>query len=89
MTILNKSSQRIDELERSLQSSMEHQLTLLQSTLSGLQKRTLSLDPEATLRRGYALVYEGGRIVKGAGELEGGTSVDIRFHDGTVQSTID
>jgi exodeoxyribonuclease VII large subunit len=50
--------------------------------------RTLS--PDATLARGYAIVFDaGGGIVRAAGALAPGERIRTRFHAGEVESTVD
>ena len=50
--------------------------------------RTLS--PDATLARGYAIVFDGkGGIVRAAGDLAPGEKIRTRFHAGEAESTVD
>jgi exodeoxyribonuclease VII large subunit len=49
-----------------------------------------TLSPEATLRRGYALVLDGeGRLVRGVAEARVAGRVRLRLADGEVQATVD
>jgi exodeoxyribonuclease VII large subunit len=87
LTLLSRASQRVDELERVLQSCVAHRLALLQSSVGGLEKRVRALSPESILNRGYAIVYDGGRVVTRAAGVRRGDLLSIRFQDGTVRST--
>jgi exodeoxyribonuclease VII large subunit len=88
LTLLAQVNQRRDELERGILASVSHRIALQKSSLSSLQKRVQLMNPNATLKRGYTLVYAGTELVKTSTELERGDSIDIRFHDGTVRSTV-
>lgn len=79
------------------QTELQHQrqrlMLALQTTISTQQQR-LSHDkallklhePQAVLRRGYALVYAGGRIIKSVGDLANNTAITVRLSDGTVRA---
>jgi exodeoxyribonuclease VII large subunit len=53
-------------------------------------QRTLlqALSPQATLRRGYAIVREQGKIVRGAKGTRSGAIVNIEFHDGGIDAVV-
>jgi exodeoxyribonuclease VII large subunit len=72
---------------------------LLQSTTHRLQQATqhcqllrqqlMSLDPEAVLRRGYALVRQtNGEVVRSAVELVPGQELDIQLAEGEIKVTV-
>jgi len=53
------------------------------------QKRLLeAYDPSAALRRGYALVRSGGRVIKHIVDLEIGATVSLQLSDGSATATI-
>jgi exodeoxyribonuclease VII large subunit len=85
---LRQSSQRIDELTRSLARVGSHYLALTGARVEGLRDRIAALDPSLALKRGYVMVLRGGSIVGSSRVLGAGDSVDLRFHDGTVHSTV-
>jgi exodeoxyribonuclease VII large subunit len=82
--LLRKLSQRVDELDRELSTTLSHQFALLQFSATALHRRVLALNPELALRRGYAIVYKGGGVVDSAGKLDRGDEIDIKFRDGTI-----
>lgn len=52
-------------------------------------RRTLeALSPQATLRRGYAIVRSGNKIVRSKQMLHAKDTIDIEFADGNMQGTI-
>jgi len=43
--------------------------------------------PLATLKRGYAVIYKNGQIVKNSGDIKPGDELSLRLHDGNVIAT--
>ncbi len=85
---LRQSSQRIDELMRSLARAGSHYLALTGAQVAGLRDRIAALDPALALKRGYVIVLRDSRILGSSRELAVDDRVDLRFHDGTVHSTV-
>jgi exodeoxyribonuclease VII large subunit len=81
-------SQRVDELERTLVTTLAHRFTLLHSHATQLHKRLQSLNPDQVLKRGYTMVYREGKIVESARRLHAEDDVNIKFRDGTADSTV-
>jgi exodeoxyribonuclease VII large subunit len=75
-------SQRVDELERTLVITLAHRFTLLHSHATQLH------NPDQVLKRGYTMVYREGKIVESARRLHAGDDVNIKFRDGTADSTV-
>jgi exodeoxyribonuclease VII large subunit len=86
--LLRQRSQRFDELARSLSLSGSHKFAMTSARAQSLQQRLAALDPQLALKRGFAIVYKDGRIVMSKVEVHPHDPVEIRFHDGTVQSII-
>jgi exodeoxyribonuclease VII large subunit len=86
--LLQQCSQRFDELARSLSLSGSHKLAMTSARAQSLHQRLVALDPQLVLKRGYAIVYKEGSIVISKVQVQPEDHVEIRFHDGTVQSTI-
>lgn len=85
---LRQFAQRVDELENKLFSLMSHRLTLTYVKVKALSARLSSINPDSVLRRGYTMVYKQGVVVPSAQGLGPGDDVSIRFHDGSVRSTV-
>jgi len=85
---LRQMSQRVDELERSIGVSVSHLVSLQKANLQSLDRRIRSLSPEAVLRRGYVIVSRDAQVVDCSKKLHRGDRIDLRFHDGTVPSTV-
>ncbi len=65
--------------QRLQQAQYQHQL---------LQEKLVTLDPEAVLRRGYALVKKEGQIATDASRLPPGTELEIQLSKGQIKATV-
>ena len=81
-------SQRLDEMNRTLDRSMGHRFLILQQHILSLQQRISSTNPQTILKRGYVLVTKDGKYVQRAGKLRHEDDVQIRFHDGELPAKI-
>jgi exodeoxyribonuclease VII large subunit len=81
-------SQRLDELQRSLGTSISHRYILVRRDISSFQQRLNSLNPLLVLHRGYAIVEREHGSVGSASALSKGDEVNIRFHDGRKPARI-
>jgi exodeoxyribonuclease VII large subunit len=82
--LVRKFSQRVDELDRSLDISYAHVAQRVHQKYSSLHLQLQALSPGGVLKRGYAIVRKEGRIVSSARLLGTTDLADIQFHDGTV-----
>ena len=57
--------------------------------LDGAYGRLRALSPTSTLERGYAIVRRDGRIVRGSGEVEAGSRVDVELGQGGFGATVE
>ena len=57
--------------------------------LDALEKRLLSLNPENIMKRGFAFVRHGEKLVGSAAELKEGDRINIRFFDGEKSARVD
>jgi exonuclease VII large subunit len=73
---------------RSLARAGSHYLALTGAEVAGLRDRIAALDPALALKRGYVIVLRDSRILGSSRELAVDDRVDLRFHDGTVHSTV-
>lgn len=76
-------------IDRALEAAPRWQ-SLLNERLDAMLRLVRSFDPDAVLRRGYALITDPkGRAKVSAGALKAGDSVIIRLHDGEAGAMID
>ena len=88
LDMIRERSQTVDELDRRLRQMLEHRMGLLRQRTESLAKRTESVDPKLTLKRGFSIVYRDEKIIPAASLLSGNESISIRFHDGTAESIV-
>ncbi len=86
--LLARHSQHLDELTRSMSTSISHLFDLTTARNRGLAERLNALDPRLVLKRGYAIVRKGGKITGKRSGLRPRDTVEIEFTDGNVRSII-
>ena len=47
------------------------------------------MSPQATLKRGYAIVEQQGQVVASIGQVAVGTGIAVRLHDGTLGARVE
>jgi exodeoxyribonuclease VII large subunit len=87
--LIREFSQHVDELDRSLETSVSHAVQIVRQTYKSLQQQLQALNPDSVLRRGYTIVRKEKHVVSRAVSLKSGDEVDIQFHDGTVGVSVD
>lgn len=60
----------------------------IKESLSSTRRIMSVFDPEAALRRGYAIVSKGRTYVTGIGQLKIGDSINVRLADGTIGAKV-
>jgi exodeoxyribonuclease VII large subunit len=76
--------QRLDDWSRRATLALGYRLNLQRLRLAGLEQRAAALNPLAVLKRGYAIVsLAGGQALKSVGQVQPGTSIQVRLADGT------
>ena len=88
LDLVRERSQTVDDLERRLRGGILRAMEALRHRAESLGKRAASLDPELILKRGFAIIYRGGKIVPAAVGLSEGDRLSIAFHDGRAESTV-
>ena len=48
-----------------------------------------AVSPQATLKRGYAIVEHEGRLVSSATQAPAGARIEVRMHDGSFGAQVD
>jgi exodeoxyribonuclease VII large subunit len=80
--------QRVDELVRRSAGAVERTQRDVAHNVGSCVWRLKSLDPFATLERGYAIILKRGRVVTTVGAVHAGEPLDIRVRDGTFGATV-
>ena len=80
---------RTDELTQTASRALAAHLNLVQERLHGLEARLKSLNPQAILGRGYAVVEkeESRRVVSSVGQVNPGDALNITVSDGSIPAT--
>jgi len=86
---VNRERQRTDGLTRSMQASVEESVRGFQKGLHGFRLALRSLDPYATLQRGYALVQRDGHVVETVEDTKVGERLNVRVRNGDFPVRVD
>jgi exodeoxyribonuclease VII large subunit len=82
--------QRLDEWQERGLRATGHSLQLSRAHLRGLESRLEALNPDAILRRGFALVQrQDGSLVRSAGQAQVGEALDVRLWDGWLTTRVE
>jgi exodeoxyribonuclease VII large subunit len=83
--------QRIDDLGLRMEGAMDHRIQMAYQRVGGLRARLTSLNPEAVLLRGYAIVRqrETGSLLTSVRQATAGLPLELEFSDGSVAAHID
>jgi exodeoxyribonuclease VII large subunit len=88
---LDAQRQQIDAALQRASAHVAHRIALQRATVQGLAGRLAALDPQATLRRGYAIVTrdEDGQPVSEPGQVAPGVRVQVQTRGGTFGAVVD
>jgi len=86
---LENDRQRIDEMTRRITARALQLVALKRETLNGATRQLATLNPAATLARGYAIVREkkNGRVIKNKSQVAGRKEILVRVSDGEFEAT--
>ena len=86
---LDSLKRQVDDLADALGGSLQNRLRLARLEVDNFESRLRTLDPAATLRRGFAVVQDSGagRVVSSVGQVAGGESLTITVADGAFPAT--
>ncbi len=89
--LLDRRRQNLDDLQQSMTKTQAHRLELLRGHLAGLALRLHTLNPESTLKRGYAIVSrrDTGAVVTRVGQVSPGDLIQVRVSDGQFAGTVE
>jgi exodeoxyribonuclease VII large subunit len=88
---VERQRQDLDQLEQRMLTLQAHRLERWRGLLVSSELRLQALNPEATLKRGYAIVAqrETGSIVTRTAQVASGDGIDVRVSDGHFTVTVD
>ena len=81
---LDHMKRQVDDLAEALGSNLKGRLAMSRLEVDSLDSRLRTLDPAATLRRGFAMVQrtDTGQVVSGVGQVGGGDALTVTVADG-------
>jgi exodeoxyribonuclease VII large subunit len=86
---LQNEFQRLDDISGRLERSGWQRLTLEKTRWQALGERLNSLNPNAVLQRGYAIIQKAdGRLVKYSRDVESGEAITLRVSDGAFNAEV-
>lgn len=82
--------QQVDDLNRRMARTTAHRLVVRRAELDGLRARLASLDPNAVLARGYAILQEpaSGAVITSVAQATPGALIRARVADGEFDVTV-
>ena len=86
---LKDSRQTLKEHALLLRHMLEQAYFIAEQTLGRQTALLEALNPEAALKRGYAVLRAGGKVIKSIKLVHPGDSLSIQMHDGAAQATVD
>ncbi len=81
---LNQQHRRIDGLAEKIDALARNALADRQRKLDTLRIRLESMGPTSLLEKGYALVRQGGNVIRSVRDIRQDTPLELRFVDGTA-----
>jgi exodeoxyribonuclease VII large subunit len=85
---LNNYRQRLDTLLSRTTQTVHHHLTLQRQQANSLAAQLATLDPEATLKRGYAVVHRGQKVITTVAQVEVGDEITVQVSEGEFDATV-
>ncbi|HEY2177896.1 MAG TPA: exodeoxyribonuclease VII large subunit, partial [Caulobacteraceae bacterium] len=87
---IEEKARRVGQLGERLAPTARRRIEALAERLDGLERRRLTLEPRAPLKRGFALVHRAdGHLAYAAAALASGEGIELEFADGRRAAVID
>ncbi len=80
--------QQIDDMLAAMNRALKHTITLHREQLSGQSAQLETLNPKATLARGYAIVQKGETVVSGVNDVSTGDVISVLVSDGAFAAEV-
>ncbi len=85
---LQTERQRLDEMNRRWAAVSAHRFQFTKEKFKGIENRLLALSPLAVLRRGYAVVTKGEKVVTSALQVQVEDALHVRVQDGEFNARV-
>lgn len=86
--LLYQKVQRLDEIWRSIQTSMQYSIEKQKQRLENGRLQMRALNPGEVLRRGYSICYKDGEIIKNIKQVNSLDMVQVKLHKGQFISQV-
>jgi len=87
-TAVNNYRQNLDTLLSRSNRTIRHTLQLQRERVNNLLAQLETLNPQATLSRGYAIVQKGDAVVTQTGQVSPGDDITVQVNDGEFETTV-
>lgn len=81
--------QLLKESTLEIRHMLERAYSIAEQTVARRSDLLEALNPEAALKRGYAVVRSGTKVIKSAALIKPGDGITIQMHDGSAEVTVD
>jgi exodeoxyribonuclease VII large subunit len=85
---LNNYRQSLDTLVNRADRTLQHYLSLQRERVKTLSARLETLNPQATLARGYSIVQKGQLVVTRTGQVSQGDEIVVKVKDGAFEAVV-
>ena len=86
--VFDRHLQQVQQVRERLLYTVQHKLSEKQTELTHLKARLCALDPEAVIKRGYAIVRANGRTVTQTDMVRLGDEMRVKVSDGTIVASV-
>ncbi|MFN8457929.1 MAG: exodeoxyribonuclease VII large subunit [Anaerolineae bacterium] len=85
---INNNRQWLDSLTGRMSRTLTHHLAIQRERVQTLTARLETLNPQATLARGYAIVKNGSTVITHTSQVNPGDSLEVQVSDGEFKATV-
>ncbi|MCB0169216.1 MAG: hypothetical protein KDJ97_01585, partial [Anaerolineae bacterium] len=85
---VNTFRQQIDSLTHRAGRALQHRLDLQRQQIAGLASRLETLNPQATLSRGYAIVQKDNTVVSQTQQVDQNDRIVVKVSDGEFEAIV-
>ena len=89
--VIKEYNQRLDELTRTMETALTHQIERERARITALTKHLENLNPLSIMKRGYSICYreQDGHIIIDAVQLQEEDKIRVQFAKGQIRGTVD
>ena len=89
--VIKEYNQRLDELTRTMETALTHQIERERARIAALTKHLENLNPLSIMKRGYSICYreQDGHIIIDAVQLQKEDKIRVQFAKGQIRGTVD